>query len=141
MLRRDLPAGVNPGTLVLSLPDLNLYSRNVVSFEVHDTDTAEHAAHLAPRTVLAEELHALPSRPVLLGDNGASLETTTVLTMLHWLGIKPSYSRPRVSDDNAFAKALFRMVKLACRCGSAGMCQRPSSHWVRRSGRNRDDYL
>lgn len=22
--------------------------------------------------------------------------------MLHWLGVKPSYSRPRVSDDNAF---------------------------------------
>jgi putative transposase len=31
--------------------------------------------------------------------------------MLHWLGIKPSYSRPRVSDDNAFAEALFRTVK------------------------------
>jgi putative transposase len=31
--------------------------------------------------------------------------------MLHWLGIKPSYSRPRVSDDNAFVEALFRTVK------------------------------
>ena len=31
--------------------------------------------------------------------------------MLHWLGIKPSYSRPRVSDDNAFAEALFRTAK------------------------------
>jgi hypothetical protein len=31
--------------------------------------------------------------------------------MLHWLGIEPSYSRPRVSDDNAFAEALFRTVK------------------------------
>jgi hypothetical protein len=31
--------------------------------------------------------------------------------MLHWLGIEPSYSRPRVSDDNAFAEALFRTAK------------------------------
>jgi hypothetical protein len=31
--------------------------------------------------------------------------------MLYWLGIKPSYSRPRVSDDNAFAEALFRTAK------------------------------
>jgi hypothetical protein len=31
--------------------------------------------------------------------------------MLHWLGIAPSYSRPRVSDDNAFAEALFRTAK------------------------------
>jgi hypothetical protein len=31
--------------------------------------------------------------------------------MLHWLGIKPSYSRPRVSDDNAFVESLFRTAK------------------------------
>ena len=31
--------------------------------------------------------------------------------MLQWLGIKPSYSRPRVSDDNAYAEALFRTAK------------------------------
>ena len=41
----------------------------------------------------------------------APLKATTVLAMLHWLGIKPSYSRPRVSDDNAFAEALFRTAK------------------------------
>jgi len=31
--------------------------------------------------------------------------------MLHWLGIKPSYSRPRVSNDNAFAESAFRTAK------------------------------
>lgn len=31
--------------------------------------------------------------------------------MLHWLGVTPSYSRPRVSDDNAYAEALFRTAK------------------------------
>ena len=68
---------------------LDLYSRKIVGFEVH----------------------AKPVRPVLHGDNGATLKATTVLAMLHWLGIKPSYSRPRVSDDNAFAEALFRTAK------------------------------
>jgi putative transposase len=90
---------------------LDLYSRKIVGFEVHDTDSAEHAAHLARRTALAEGLHAMPKRPVLHGDNGATLKATTVLAMLHWLGITPSYSRPRVSDDNAFAEALFRTAK------------------------------
>jgi hypothetical protein len=56
-------------------------------------------------------VHAKPVRPVLHGDNGATLKATTVLAMLHWLGIEPSYSRPRVSDDNAFAEALFRTAK------------------------------
>ena len=90
---------------------LDLYSRKIVGFEVHDTDSAEHAAHLAKRTALAEGVHAKPVRPVLHGDNGATLKATTVLAMLYWLGIKPSYSRPRVSDDNAFAEALFRTAK------------------------------
>ena len=47
----------------------------------------------------------MPTRPVLHGDNGTTLKATTVLAMLHWLGIMPSYSRPRVSDDNAFVEA------------------------------------
>ena len=90
---------------------LDLYSRKIVGFEVHDTDSADHAAHLARRTALAEGVHAMPVKPVLHGDNGATLKATTVLAMLHWLGIKPSYSRPRVSDDNPFAEALFRTAK------------------------------
>jgi putative transposase len=90
---------------------LDLYSRKIVGFEVHDTDSADHAAHLARRTALAEGIHAMPMKPVLHGDNGATLKGTTVLAMLHWLGIEPSYSRPRVSDDNPYAEALFRTAK------------------------------
>src|SRR4051812_21570993 len=105
-----LPARVQGRWFYLYLI-LDLYSRKIVGFEVHDTDSADHAAHLARRTAMAEGIHAMPTRPVLHGDNGATLKATTVLAMLHWLGIKPSYSRPRVSDDNAFAEALFRTVK------------------------------
>lgn len=45
------------------------------------------------------------------GDNGSAFKATTVLAMPHWLGINPSYSRPRGSDDNAFAESLFRTAK------------------------------
>ena len=62
---------------------LDLYSRKIVGFEVHDTDSAEHAAHLARRTALAEGVHAKPVRPVLHGDNGATLKATTVLVIAH----------------------------------------------------------
>ena len=90
---------------------LDLYSRKIVGWEVHETDSADHAAHLVRRTALAEGIHAAGDKPVLHGDNGATLKATTVLAMLHWLGIKPSYSRPRVSDDNAYAESLFRTAK------------------------------
>lgn len=90
---------------------LDLFSRKIVGFEVHETDSADHAAHLARRTALAEGVHATSAKPVLHGDNGATLKATTVFAMLAWLGITPSYSRPRVSDDNAFVEALFRTAK------------------------------
>jgi transposase InsO family protein len=90
---------------------LDLYSRKIVGWEVHDADCADHAAHLVRRTALAEGIGANATKPILHGDNGATLKATTVLAMLHYLGVKPSYSRPRVSDDNAYAEALFRTAK------------------------------
>ena len=105
-----LPATVQGRWFYLYLI-LDLYSRKIVGFEVHNTDSADHAAHLARRTALTEGVHAMPVRPVLHGDNGATLKATTVLAMLHWLGIEPSYSRPRVSDDNPYAEAVFRTAK------------------------------
>lgn len=90
---------------------LDLYSRKIVGWEVHERDDATHAALLVRRTAMAEGIAEQGTKPILHGDNGATLKATTVLAMLHWLGVKPSYSRPRVSDDNAFAEALFRTAK------------------------------
>jgi hypothetical protein len=52
---------------------------------------------LVKRTALAEGVHGMTARPVLHGDNGATLKASTMLAMLQWLGIAPSYSRLRVS--------------------------------------------
>jgi transposase InsO family protein len=90
---------------------MDLYSRMIVGWEIHARDEADHAVALLKRTALAEGIHAMPEKPVLHGDNGSTLKATTVLAMLHWLGVKPSYSRPRVSDDNAFVESLFKTAK------------------------------
>ena len=79
---------------------LDLYSRKIVGWEVHDADHADHAAHLVRRTALAEGIATMGIKPVLHGDNGSTLKATTVLAMLNWLGVKPSYSRPSVREDN-----------------------------------------
>ena len=105
-----LPATVIGRSFYLYLI-LDLYSRKIVGWEVHAEDDSDHAAHLVRRTAFAEGIAACATKPVLHGDNGATLKATTVLAMLHWLGVKPSYSRPRVSDDNAFAESLFRTAK------------------------------
>jgi transposase InsO family protein len=99
---------------------LDVYSRKIVGFEVHESDSADHAVELLRRTALAEGIHALLHKPVLHGDNGATLKATTVLAMLNWLGIAASYSRPRVSNDNAFVEALFRTAKYRPQYPGAG---------------------
>lgn len=111
---------------------LDLYSRKIVGFEVHDSDDAVHAAHLAKRTALAEGIHAMANKPVLHGDNGATLKATTVLAMLWWLGVKPSYSRPRVSDDNAFVESLFRTAKYRPEFPASGFAELGAARdWAR----------
>lgn len=90
---------------------LDLFSRKIVAHEVHEADNAEHASELVRRAALAEGVQAAVQKPVLHGDNGASLKATSVLAMLQWLRITPSYSRPRVSDDNAYVESLFRTAK------------------------------
>jgi putative transposase len=57
-----LPARIQ-GRWFYLYPILDLYSRKIVGFEVHDTDSADHAAHLARRAALAEGIHAMPTRP------------------------------------------------------------------------------
>jgi transposase InsO family protein len=115
-----LPARVTGHWFYLYLI-VDLYSRKVVGFEVHDSDAAEHAARLVHRTALAEGIAQREHKPVLHGDNGATLKATSVLAMLHWLGVKPSYSRPRVSDDNAFVESLFRTAKYRPEFPAAGL--------------------
>lgn len=50
---------------------LDVFSRKILGFEVHDSDSADHAAHLVKRTALAEGIHAMPHMPVLHGNQRA----------------------------------------------------------------------
>ena len=100
-----------PGTVIGRWLILDLYSRKIVGWRVHDRDDADHAAHLVRRTAQAEGIAALATKSVLHGGNSSTLKATTVLAMFHWLSVKPSYFRPRVSDANAYAETLFRTAK------------------------------
>ena len=46
----------------------------------------------------------MDTEPVLHGANGSALKATTVLAILQWLGVKPSYSMPRVNVEERPAK-------------------------------------
>jgi putative transposase len=103
-----LPGPVRGQFLYLYLI-LDLYSRKIVGWEVHPQENSAHASALVERAVLGA---ACIDRPLILhADNGSPQTGSTLMATLERLGITPSHSRPRVSDDNAYAETLFRTLK------------------------------
>ena len=88
---------------------LDVYSRKIVGHEVHVAESAEMASLLMRKASLAEGLAG--KRVVLHSDNGSAMKGATMLATLEKLGVVPSFSRPRVSNDNPFAESLFRTCK------------------------------
>ncbi len=103
-----LPGPVR-GTFFYLYMILDIYSRKIVGWEVYERELASLAAEVLERAVLAE---ACVSRPLVLhSDNGAPMKGATLLETLRRLEVEPSFSRPRVSNDNAYSEALFRTTK------------------------------
>ena len=88
---------------------LDIYSRKIVAWEVHEQESGELATELVERAVLAEYCRQSPL--VLHADNGAPMTSATFQNKLLELGITPSHTRPRVSNDNAFTESMFKTVK------------------------------
>ena len=88
---------------------MDIYSRKIVGWEVHENETAEHASRLIRKACLAEGIseHGL----VLHADNGSPMKGATMLATLQRLGVVPSFSRPSVSNDNPYSESLFGTMK------------------------------
>ncbi len=86
---------------------IDVWSRKIVGWEVHERESDKLAAELFKR--LASEQNIRGVR--LHSDNGNPMKGATMIMMLYKLGIIPSFSRPRVSDDNAFSESLFKTLK------------------------------
>jgi putative transposase len=127
-----LPSGIRGLYFYLYLI-LDLYSRKIVGWEVQATESGEHAATLLRRTALSEGIQTWRQPLVLHADNGSPMKSATLLATLQWLGVTPSHSRPRVSNDNAFAESVFRTCKYRPEYPSAGFADLDEARaWVMR---------
>ena len=89
---------------------IDLFSRDIVGWEVWPEENAEHASELIRRACLAQK--RLTTQPLVLhSDNGSPMKGATMLETLYALGITPSNSRPRVSNDNPYAESIFKTLK------------------------------
>lgn len=97
------------GTFFYLYMVVDIWSRKVVGFEVHDREDSGLAAKLISSAAAREGV--LVDSLTLHSDNGAPMKGSTLLATLERLHIAASFSRPSVSDDNPFSEALFRTLK------------------------------
>ena len=109
---------------------VDIFSRKIVGWEVHDPESAEFAAALVRKAVLAEACICRPL--VLYADNGSPMKGATMKVTLEKPGIIASYSRPRVSNDNPFSEALFRTCKYRPNWPAKGFATKAEAQaWVK----------
>lgn len=85
----------------------DVWSKKVVGWEIHDREDAELAAGMFKRLKMKYNMRGI----FLRSDNGSPMKGSTMLMTLYNLGVIPTYSRPRVSNDNAFIESFFKTLK------------------------------
>lgn len=103
-----LPTVVKGAFLYLYLV-MDIYSRKIVGWQVHEEESSALAADLMIDICQQENIKR--DQVTLHSDNGSPMKGATILATLQNLGIMPSLSRPSVSDDNPYSESLFRTLK------------------------------
>lgn len=88
---------------------IDIFSRKIVGWQVYQEESSELAAEVM-KDICAREKIA-PGQVVLHSDNGSPMKGATMLATLQTLGVMPSFSRPAVSNDNAYSESLFKTMK------------------------------
>lgn len=88
---------------------LDIWDRFIVGWAVHAEERAEHSEELFRTLKVRHQFEGLFAH----SDNGGPMKGGTILSTFQALGITPSFSRPRVSDDNPYSESLFSTMKQA----------------------------
>jgi transposase InsO family protein len=86
---------------------MDIWSRKIVGWEVHNRESQDISSDMFIRLKSKLKLNGIN----LHSDNGNPMRGSTILATLQQLGVTPSFSRPRTSDDNPYSEALFKTLK------------------------------
>ena len=96
---------------------MDIFSRKIVGWDVLEREDSAIAANILKAACILEGVSR--GDLILHSDNGAAMKGSTMLATLHWLGVVPSFSRPRTSNDNCYSESLFRTMKYSVEYPSA----------------------
>jgi putative transposase len=88
---------------------LDLFSRYAVGWMLAHRESGELAAELLEQSLHKQRVE--PDQITVHADRGSAPTSKTLTQMMIDLGIKRSYSRPRVSNDNPFSESNFHTLK------------------------------
>ena len=88
---------------------IDIFSRKVVGWAVHESESEKHARRLI---AAACRRHGVDREQLIIhADRGSPMIAGTVAELLNELGVGKSHSRPRVSNDNPFSESHFKTLK------------------------------
>ena len=88
---------------------MDVFSRKIVGAEIYACESAEYSSALIADSIRRHNV--CQYQLTLHSDNGGPMKGATMLATLQKLGVIPSFSRPKVSDDNPFSESLFKTLK------------------------------
>jgi putative transposase len=101
--------GPLPGVFYCLYVVLDLFSRMTVGWLLAERESAELAEHLFAETVARHGVE--PGSLTVHADRGSAMRSEGLAQLLGSLGVVRSFSRPHVSDDNAFSESQFKTLK------------------------------
>lgn len=101
--------GPQPGVFYCLYVVLDLFSRMTVGWLLAEHESAELAEHLFAETVARHRVE--PGALTVHADRGSAMRSEGLAQLLGALGVDRSFSRPHVSDDNAFSESQFKTLK------------------------------
>jgi putative transposase len=96
------------GVFLTAYVIIDLFSRFVVGWMLARKECKHLAAQLFAETIAR---HGVEPGLSVHADRGSAMKSDTLAQLFASLGVSPSFSRPRVSDDNAFSEAQFKTLK------------------------------
>lgn len=88
---------------------MDVFSRLVVGWLLADRECEELAQRLLETSYRKHGVQ--PGQLTVHADRGASMKSHSVRQLLLKLEVRPSHSRPRVSNDNPFSESCFKTMK------------------------------
>ena len=86
---------------------IDIWDRRIVKWAIHDRENADLSKELFEKALRDNNYPNV----WVHSDNGSPMKGCSLLALFYELGIKNSFSRPRVSNDNPYIESWFKTLK------------------------------